>query len=155
MKTRVPRIGWLVLCVSFGLISTANSGDGNSTTEGASGGDLNNVERKKRHLVYRFHELTVKGASRCPIEDYPGYHSALSKFQSTFPDFVALIDASPHRAYADKMMQQEESSEFAKREAIESRDSACKFYEEFLHLHANDEKGKKTIREEVIEVLKR
>ncbi len=155
MTARVLRLCGLVLYVSFGLLGTAAAGNDNPTIAGASGGELNDVERKKRHLVYRFHEFTVKGAVRCPIENYPGYHSALSKFQSAFPELVDLINTSPHRAYADQKMRQEESSESAKHEPQKWRDDACKYYEELLHAHATDERGKKAIREEVIEVLKR
>lgn len=155
MTARVLRLCGLVLYVSFGLLGTATAGNDNLAVKGASGSELNDVERKKRHLVYRFHEFTVKGVARCPIENYPSYHSALSKFQSTFPDLVELIDTSPYRAYADQMMRKEESSELAKREALKWRDDACKFYEELLLAHATDESGKKAIREEVIDALKR
>ena len=155
MTARVFKLCGLVLYVSIGLLSTVTTGNANAAIEVASGSALNEVERKKRHLVYRFHELTIKGAARCPIENYPGYHSALSKFKSTFPDLVEIIDTSPHRAYANQMMSKEASSELHMRDVLKWRDDECKFYEELLHAHANDERGKKTIREEVIEVLKR
>lgn len=156
MRVSTFVICWFALCAGGNSIKMATAGEStsvNKSTPVIQSNQLSDVERKKRHLVSRFYEITKWGATRCPIEKYPGYHSALSRFQAAFPELIPLIDASPYRAYAEQMNSQAELSDVAKREALKSRDGACKFYEEIMNGNAQDERGQKAVRE-VIEVLK-
>jgi hypothetical protein len=156
MKAKILVVCWFVLFTGGVSIKVASAGESTSVTESSpvsQSNQLNDVERKKRHLVSRFYEITVWGATICPIDKYPGYHSSLSRFQTTFPDLIPLINASPYRSYAEQMKQQAESSDFAKREALKWRDSTCRFYEEAMNANAQDERGQKAIRE-IVELLK-
>jgi hypothetical protein len=156
MRAYTLVICWFALCAGANSIKMATAGESASANERApvsQSNQLSGVERKKRHLVSRFYEITKSGATKCPIEKYPGYHSALSRFQATFPELIPLIDASPYRSYAEQMNSQAEWSGFAKSEALKQRDSTCRFYEEAMNANAQDERGQKAIRE-VIEQLK-